>query len=1238
LTQAILAPPWIGPGRPMEEHDEAFSRPLVGKFVRTSLVDAVPTTPFASATGEGDEWQSRSVDGQEGLCIGWEGGKQRLHLVLTFEGLLAKVPVANLVEFEPKSAEAGGFDTIWPASEADSEVFALTVAESLQSKGYCVVQTFVDAPERREALSAATDVKELEEYRRETEQDYMGRKNNTKVKRLKQDTPDSKPEDALERCNHQLTNLGLLLVPLAPDYLGFSPSAQSKAVARLRFASEAEADRLAPTPLTDDDIEEGLVKDHILFVQTRKVCMLYMIDNEGGDLSLYHKGGGEVVLPVAKNKLVLFQHDRMSYSYKPKGESLAVQAWMLGDMPAFQLSRIEGGNAEKQQLMGIVGPVAPGGPRAQIMSMATRYPGDCKEAFAYWTMQMHGTDCCTEWPIDRFDLELYYSADPGDTVFGKAYTNHGGFLRYEEVTAFDNEFFNIREAEARSTSMNQRMFLEIGYEGLWRAGWRKDNLWGKNIGTYVGDVGSDWHDNTKNFSMWLYDPDFTATSVSSAIVPSRLSYIFGMVGPTMTFDTACSASLYATHHAHMAMLNFDAWDTDTAGSLIGGVNTVGQMGHVNNCMANILTHTGRCFTFDETADGYQRGEGCGAMFMKLSRESKDQESRVACLVSSVSSHDGKSASLTAPSGPAQQVMIKHCLKFGGVEPEEVSFTECHGTGTALGDPIEMGAIAAVLLDDRETPLWHTTPKTNISHLESGAGLSGLIKMIVTALHCSVPPNVHFRKLNPHVDMEGYPRVFQTEMGDIQCNGCYAGASSFGFGGANARADIYTIAQKGPQAKTEMIPEKLDFMSVVCPKCMGCMCYRCGVAVPLNATRGQHHCQLLRDEFADYHFCSDCYEGEFRYGVAVEDMDSWNDKIRVWTTGTYSSWSSVDEMEPDGEGGYTCKVLLGDSCVEDFHLRTNFGQCLFPGRRRGGKSSRVIVGGEEDRKNRNWRINGIEDNSTTGTVYKVTLTWGDRRTLTWEPVETGSLREDEEVLGSTYRHGYFISGSWSQWGLKEMSCVSLTNGMYETTLMIGKLGKEEFSIRRDRSDQQVIHPAFAKAESGSVPVRGPDDAGNGKHFLVRGRRHEDVTVRLCIRSGKISVTATTASGSVTKWESQSEEDRTYQVMGTFNSFRRTPMQQASAGEYRCRVALLDFEPQDFQIAVDDDKTWVFYPSHSTTTSGDALTLGPDADGTGQFWTITDGEPGAMVEIVLDLNQEDSRKVVTWSFVNMYQLTI
>ena len=192
------------------------------------------------------------------------------------------------------------------------------------------------------------------------------------------------------------------------------------------------------------------------------------------------------------------------------------------------------------------------------------------------------------------------------------------------------------------------------------------------------------------------------------------------------------------------MINFAAKGQHYKGALCGGVNTLGEPGFVGNCQANMLSHLGRNFTYDRTADGYQRGEGCGAFFLKLSAESRDIEDRLACLVGSCANQDGRSASLTAPNGPSQQAVIRNSLRMAGVTTNDIAAVECHRTGTALGDPIEVGALLAVLEHGRENPLPHTSAKSNISHLESGAGVAGLLKCVIILLHATATPNVHLK--------------------------------------------------------------------------------------------------------------------------------------------------------------------------------------------------------------------------------------------------------------------------------------------------------------------------------------------------------------------------------------------------------------------------------------------------------------------------------------------------------------
>jgi hypothetical protein len=298
----------------------------------------------------------------------------------------------------------------------------------------------------------------------------------------------------------------------------------------------------------------------------------------------------------------------------------------------------------------------------------------------------------------------------------------------------------------------------------------------------------------------------------------------------------------------------------------------------------MMSHLGRSFTFDRTADGFQRGEGCGMMYVKLSGDFEDRMKRLSCLAGSCANQDGKSASLTAPNGPSQQAVIRKSLRAADAEPADVVCVECHGTGTALGDPIEVGAVQQVMEGERDLPLPETSAKSNIGHLESAAGIAGMFRCIVILHHSCATPNCHLKILNAHLESYGFPQLFETEMIDTHLNSGFSGVSSFGFGGTNARADMYGRAIEGPRERTHVDKTKLDFISVKCPKCMGPMCWRCGVAIPTRTEKvGQHVCSLVREEI-DYEFCSNCYQGAYRHGMPLEDLDAWESTRRFSSKG------------------------------------------------------------------------------------------------------------------------------------------------------------------------------------------------------------------------------------------------------------------------------------------------------------------------------------------------------------------
>jgi len=277
----------------------------------------------------------------------------------------------------------------------------------------------------------------------------------------------------------------------------------------------------------------------------------------------------------------------------------------------------------------------------------------------------------------------------------------------------------------------------------------------------------------------------------------------GMKGPVSTTETACSSSLVACSLAQMTMRRQQEGqtkpnlDTDLQHGLVIGTNTlIGVGSYISLSGPGMLTSKGRCFTFDHSADGFARGEGVGGVKLKMCDNAIESQDRLAILIGCCANQDGRSASMTAPHGPSQQDVIKSSMREGGLLANMITIAECHGTGTALGDPIEVGALRGVMGTKREAPILKTSAKTNIGHLEAAAGIAGLIKCVNMLNFSTGAPNCHLLTLNPHLDVQGFPVLFETECMDYGSNSGLTGVSSFGFGGTNARADVWGHASHG----------------------------------------------------------------------------------------------------------------------------------------------------------------------------------------------------------------------------------------------------------------------------------------------------------------------------------------------------------------------------------------------------------------------------------------------------------
>jgi acyl transferase domain-containing protein/NAD(P)-dependent dehydrogenase (short-subunit alcohol dehydrogenase family)/acyl carrier protein len=489
-----------------------------------------------------------------------------------------------------------------------------------------------------------------------------------------------------------------------------------------------------------------------------------------------------------------------------------------------------------------------------VLGLSCRFPGGSDGPDAFWRLLESGTDGVKEVPADRWPIDEYYHPDP--QAPGKMYTRWAGFL--DEVDKFDAGFFGISPREAARMDPQQRIFLEVAWEALEDAGQSLDTLSGSPVGVFTGVCANDY------CAIQFGDLDaldaYVATGNAHSIVANRLSYLLDFVGPSVAVDTACSSSLVAVH---LACQSLHAGDCSTA--VVGGVHLIlTPHGHIIFSKAQMMAPDGRCKAFDARADGFARGEGCGVVVLRrLSDALAANDPIRAVILGSAVNQDGRSNGLMAPSGLSQQEVIRRAHQQANVDPEQIEYIEAHGTGTSLGDPIEIEALAEVFGPPR--PDGSTCAigavKTNIGHLEAAAGIAGLIKAVLSLEREVIPPNLHFKSLNPNIALERMPFAIPTSPIPWPSNGRprYVGVSSFGFGGTNAHAllgaasarerltgsqeprrlHMLALSARAPDSLRELATAYRDYLTSS-PPAIGDVCYTAAV----RRTHHKHRIAVL----------------------------------------------------------------------------------------------------------------------------------------------------------------------------------------------------------------------------------------------------------------------------------------------------------------------------------------------------------------------------------------------------------
>lgn len=423
-----------------------------------------------------------------------------------------------------------------------------------------------------------------------------------------------------------------------------------------------------------------------------------------------------------------------------------------------------------------------------IIGMACRLPGPINTLTDYWRVLINGEDVISEIPANRWDVDKFYDPTPGTK--GKMYCRHGGFIN--DIEQFDAEFFGISAREADFIDPQQRLLLEVSWQALEHAGIIPERNRPLPIGVFVGISGSEY--GALNDLDQIGSYSITGSTLNATA--GRLAYIFGFEGPCMAIDTACSSSLVAVHQACQSLRQHESEI-----ALAAGVNLIlSPKGAVALSQSNVLSADGRCKAFSAEANGMGRSEGCAVLILKRLSAAEHAGDRILAVIQgSAVNQDGPSSGFTVPNGLAQAKVIRQALSQACIDPQQVDYIEAHGTGTALGDPIELAALAEVFANSHhaEHPLYVGSVKSNLGHAESAAGITSIIKVVLSLKEGVLPKNIHFSNPTPDFAWHKYHLKILTENQIwAEKSAHIAGVSGFGFSGTNAHI-VLTDYQQPP---------------------------------------------------------------------------------------------------------------------------------------------------------------------------------------------------------------------------------------------------------------------------------------------------------------------------------------------------------------------------------------------------------------------------------------------------------
>ncbi len=659
-----------------------------------------------------------------------------------------------------------------------------------------------------------------------------------------------------------------------------------------------------------------------------------------------------------------------------------------------------------------------------IVGAACRFPGGANTLAGYWELLVNGRDGIVPVPPERWPVDAHYDPDPDAP--GKICSREGGFID-QPVGHFDAAFFSISPREAESMDPQQRLLLELCWEALEHANYVPEKLFQSNSGVFIGASSQDHATRILGEAPFTDIDGYYGTGSAASPIAGRISYLFGFTGPSFVVDTACSSSLLSLH---LACESLRRRECDLA--LGGGIQLLTHPGiSIAFTKAHMLSVDGRCKTFDAAANGYARGEGGGIVVLKrLSDAVRDGDTILALIKGSAVNQDGPSGGLTVPSGPSQEAVIREALRRGAVDPSQVNFIEAHGTGTPLGDPIEVGALQGVFGNHRSSisPLWMASVKTNIGHLEAGAGIASVIKVMLSLRERTLAPHLHFKNPNPMIPWQQLPIRVLTGAAPWQPVAAgvplTAGVSSFGFSGTN----VHVVMSEAPMAASVTPP-----LPVAEPQAGGAVAE---APTPTGAPLPTDQLLVLaaRSEPA-------LHELVQRYIVRLADADE-------------STWASIAHTAAVGRTHFAERLALAAASASEARLRLQAfaesraeGSMLWRGTALEGRYPKValLFSGQGS------QYSGMgEALYRTGPIFREVI---DRLSRVLEPLLGQSLPallfaggatldETGNTQPALYALEVALAAQWQAWGGKIAAVLGHSVGEYAAAAVAGVFSLED----------------------------------------------------------------------------------------------------------------------------------------------------------------------------------------------------